>query len=525
MLSLSYVLLAISAWISYEWYAFTSTRSKLSAIPTVGSDSFILAYLSAWKFLFSGRDLIQEGYEKYPGGIFKVATLETGSRWLVVVNSQKFIQEIKDAKDEVLSNHEFSIDLLQGTHTFGERETATQKFHVGVVKTNLTKSLATRFSDITDEITQAFEDHLPASDGEQSLMFCSFTLTTWSRIEWTQYSIVTTLLPIVCRTSNRLFVGKPLCREPEYLEIQQDFALHVMIAASLVNLTPTPLKKIVGYLVSTVPKTIARLRKFYEAPIEERIQLQADHGNDWEVDSDDFIGQLLKAAPADCRNVRDITVTLILVNFAAIHTTSITASYALIELASRPQYIEPLRKEIADIVNAHGWTKDSLSKMHKLDSFIKEIARWKGLACTSVTRKAMKDFTFSNGVVVPAGVSLAAASASVHLDSDIYEDGSEFKGFRFSDKYNVGEGSESVEPAVKDQLVGPSTDFLFFSLGKHACPGRWFAANEIKCIIAHVLMNYDLKAPEEPYPPPKWIGSQQIPDSKAQIYFKKRHTL
>jgi hypothetical protein len=51
------------------------------------------------------------------------------------------------------------------------------------------------------------------------------------------------------------------------------------------------------------------------------------------------------------------------------------------ELVSRPQYIDPLRKEIEEIVNTHGWTKESLGKMHKLDSFIKEIARWKGLAC------------------------------------------------------------------------------------------------------------------------------------------------
>ncbi|KAH6918280.1 cytochrome P450 [Coprinopsis sp. MPI-PUGE-AT-0042] len=507
MLSLSCVLLAITAWVSYEWYVFTSTRNKLSAIPTVGSDSFILAYFSAWKFLFSGRDLIQEGYEKYPNGIFKVATLETGSRWLVVVNSQRLIQDVRDAKSDVLSSTEFGNEILQGRYTIGERESNTQTFHPSVVKTNLTKSLATRFSDITDEIVQALEDHLPASD------------------EWMQYSIVTTLLPIVSRTSNRLFVGKPLCRDPEYLKIQQDFAMHLMIAASLINLVPVPLKRIAAYLISSIPKTIARLSKFLTAPIEERIQLQAEHGEEWEVDPDDFISQLLQAAPAQCRTVHDITVSLILVNFAAIHTTSITASSTLIELASRPQYIEPLRKEIEDVVNVYGWTKDSLGKMHKLDSFIKEIARWKGLSCITVTRKAMKDFTFSNGIVVPAGVSVAAATASVHLDSDIYEDGSEFKGFRFSDKYETGQSPESVQRLVKDQLVTPSTDFMFFGLGKHSCPGRWFAANEIKCIIAHIVLNYDLKAPEEPYPPPKWMGSQQIPDSKMQIFFKKRQAL
>lgn len=37
---------------------------------------------------------------------------------------------------------------------------------------------------------------------------------------------------------------------------------------------------------------------------------------------------------------------------------------------------------------------------------------------------------------------------------------------------------------------------MAFGYGRHACPGRFFAANEIKLICAQILLNYDLKLPE-----------------------------
>jgi cytochrome P450 len=35
-----------------------------------------------------------------------------------------------------------------------------------------------------------------------------------------------------------------------------------------------------------------------------------------------------------------------------------------------------------------------------------------------------------------------------------------------------------------------------FGFGRHACPGRFFAANEIKLIVARLLMDFDIKMPE-----------------------------
>jgi cytochrome P450 len=43
------------------------------------------------------------------------------------------------------------------------------------------------------------------------------------------------------------------------------------------------------------------------------------------------------------------------------------------------------------------------------------------------------------------------------------------------------------------QLQTTNEQNLGFGYGKHSCPGRFFAANEIKMILARLLLDYDLK--------------------------------
>ena len=37
---------------------------------------------------------------------------------------------------------------------------------------------------------------------------------------------------------------------------------------------------------------------------------------------------------------------------------------------------------------------------------------------------------------------------------------------------------------------------LNFGFGRNACPGRFFAANEIKLILARILLDFDLMMPD-----------------------------
>jgi len=50
----------------------------------------------------------------------------------------------------------------------------------------------------------------------------------------------------------------------------------------------------------------------------------------------------------------------------------------IFNLATYSSYIEPLRGEISTIVEAEGWSRKSIEKMRKLDSFFKESHRVHG---------------------------------------------------------------------------------------------------------------------------------------------------
>ena len=48
-------------------------------------------------------------------------------------------------------------------------------------------------------------------------------------------------------------------------------------------------------------------------------------------------------------------------------------------------------------------------------------------------RKAVKDFTFSDGTIIPNGTHVAAIIGPVNVDEEIYEDPLAFKPFRFTE--------------------------------------------------------------------------------------------
>ncbi|OBZ73435.1 hypothetical protein A0H81_06609 [Grifola frondosa] len=75
----------------------------------------------------------------------------------------------------------------------------------------------------------------------------------------------------------------------------------------------------------------------------------------------------------------------------------------------------------------------------------------------------------------------------------------------------------------KHQMVTTSVDYIAFGHGRHACPGRFFAVNEMKAMLAHVVMTYDVKMEEEGVLPPRsHFGTSFVPNRNAKVLFRKR---
>jgi cytochrome P450 len=75
-------------------------------------------------------------------------------------------------------------------------------------------------------------------------------------------------------------------------------------------------------------------------------------------------------------------------------------------------------------------------------------------------------------------------------------------------------------------MVSTSPDHLVFGHGRHACPGRFFAAMELKAMLAHILINYDLKAEVEGVRPSDQVfGLFVSPSSNGKIWMRNREGL
>jgi len=282
------------------------------------------------------------------------------------------------------------------------------------------------------------------------------------------------------------------------------------------NLFPRFIQPLIGKCLPYAKNSQKKAEQFLVPIIEERYRLPPEER------PNDLLTWLMEDAIGEEKEPRNITRRILAVNFAAIHTTSITFTFALYRLLAHPEYIEPLREEVESIVKEQGWTKASILSMRKLDSFLREAQRLRGFSSLSLARTAVRDFTFSDGTFIPKGTRVAALIRPVNLDKDIYEDPLTFKPFRFA------RAPEGTTAAVKDQMVTTSLQHLDFGHGKHACPGRFFAVNELKCMMGHILLNYDIKWPNRKFleggyaPPDETFGVDSRPNEDAAIMVRRR---
>jgi len=133
----------------------------------------------------------------------------------------------------------------------------------------------------------------------------------------------------------------------------------------------------------------------------------------------------------------------------------------------------------------------------------------------------LKGITLSNGQYIPPGVCIEVPSYAVYQDSANYPDADRFDGFRFAKIRKAGSASDNA----RNQFVTTNEQNLFFGYGKHACPGRFFAANEIKMILARCILEYDIKNVEgvEGRLANLENGRGSTPDATKQLLFKKVH--
>ena len=77
-------------------------------------------------------------------------------------------------------------------------------------------------------------------------------------------------------------------------------------------------------------------------------------------------------------------------------------------------------------------------------------------------------------------------------------------------------------PEKKFDVVTTSVHSMAFGHGRHACPGRFFAAMEVKLMFAYIVMTYDTKLVGGVRLPGSRLLQTCLPNTTAEVLFRKR---
>lgn len=187
-----------------------------------------------------------------------------------------------------------------------------------------------------------------------------------------------------------------------------------------------------------------------------------------------MVRESFKRTTSDERSAYALAYRVVLLNFAAITTSTIMATNALLDIFSAPDsetIIAALREEASRVLREHNgeWTKAAVAKLYRLDSAIRESARISGVGGTALARKVRADggITFPNGVWVPKGATVGVSMDGIHFDEAFYDRVLQFDAFRFS-RPKEEPTSFGEKPRANEDLVTTSAHWLPFSHGIHA---------------------------------------------------------
>ncbi|PSR87239.1 ent-kaurene oxidase [Coniella lustricola] len=497
---LSALLVFAAAWFMQSLFK----QDPLSKIPFIGAEvGDESKRLTA--FLQDAKAMYAQGYKKFKQGMFRLTTTRESP---MVVLSPRFLNELKDLPDDVLS---FSGAIDEIMHPAFTNVKSDRQIIPHIVKRDLTPGLNRLNPVVAEEVDLAFQEEIPQTT------------------EWTSVPLNKHLLRIVSKVSGRIFVGPELCRTDEYVDISINYTLEVNNATQAISAMKPSERAAKGEDLPEVKALKAREKRAQEfiRPLVEARKKAIKNDPDFQK-PDDILQWLLDDGQAKYgeQAVQELTEVQLGLTFAAIHTTTISTTNAFYTLATMPELISELREEVRSVLNEYGtFTTNALQRMKKLDSFLKESMRVHPLGWSSFLRKVLKPFVLSNGQVIPAGCIIEVPSYNHMHDPEVIENPEQFDALRWYRRREAQEleGSHKGSAAATNQLVSVSSVALNFGYGRHACPGRFFAANEIKMIVGRAVLDYDFKLPDgetQRYKNFELAGAC-IPDPTKNLMFKR----
>lgn len=255
------------------------------------------------------------------------------------------------------------------------------------------------------------------------------------------------------------------------------------------------------------------MSKFYQDIIQKRREEgTSDTGHD-------MIRALMEQTYKNGRQISDeeIAHMMIALLMAGQHTSSATGSWALLRLASRPEFIQEVYEEQVRVYGEPDGSFRPLnydtqkSSVPKLDAVIRETLRLHP-PIHSIMRKVKTDIPVPPTLAVPKGVVpkegenapfiipkghyVMAAPGVTQVDPNLWDDAEEFNPNRWLDNSSAHmsqEDGDQVDYGWGMVSSGAGSPYLPFGAGRHRCIGEQFAYLQLGTIIAMFVRTFDWK--------------------------------
>ncbi|KAK3402657.1 cytochrome P450 [Sordaria brevicollis] len=494
--------MVILGFIVYQLFLKPSRFPKLPIVGAKDSDWFPL-YQARWRALRHFERGLREAERKHKNEAVILPLI--GSDAIMLPRSET--QFVIDQPENVLSLHAQTVENVELEYTVTKPEIIHDSLLNTLITNNLTKQIGTLVPNVLEEIVWGLDKEW-GNDNEYREV-CVFESTRH----------------VIGYATNRVFVGSSLCRNQEFLDTAMAYAQTVPLTATFLKLFSEPLRPLVAFF-ATIPihRITCRMERLMLPEIQRRLaadearQRDPEDHKHMDPEPNDFLQWTIRQA----KEIGDphlwspviLTNRILVISFAAMHTTSFAITHVLLDLAaSKQEYIDALRSEVESVLAEHGgkWNRRALSQMVKLDSTLRESQRLNMVACIGIGRKVVvkEGVITPSGVKLPYGANVFVPAYTVMHDEELYNDAESFKPFRFAEE------SREAFPMT-------SCKYLAFGHGRSACPGRFFAANELKLMLAYILLKYDTELTPGKRPENKWIGQNIIPPMEATIRIRKR---
>ncbi|WYZ44885.1 hypothetical protein EsH8_VIII_000201 [Colletotrichum jinshuiense] len=332
------------------------------------------------RWMWDSLRLLREGYFKFYDKPWQVWT----SEGYQVVLPPKYIDELKMLPDHTFPS--FLREFMLPKYTFRPFPSWKLDYVNHVILHDMNKNMG---------IVSRTKIFPAMRNGVETALSIEFTTST----DWSEADILTQLARLTCRASGIAFVGTELEGNEEWISI----------GCNVLQQREQDAKIVPGY---TKPNdTIQWIHDLIPEEDKKNYALQ---------------GALQLAITA-----------------VSVQSTSKLIANIILNLMKYTKYAPILLEEIETTLTECGgeWTLESMGRLEKLDSFMRESLRFEPPLTATFQRQVKKPVKLSDGTILPPGTLVFTPSDAIAFDPNFYPDPETFDGLRF---YNLRQQVEET---------------------------------------------------------------------------------